>query len=105
MSTDPFDDGLDRTEPGERELDERELDERELDRALAEDDPLLRGHLQALFDPGSDLNERTATDVDRALRSRDSVGAALELLGVGWWTARALLTEATRSADRDPERG
>lgn len=90
MSTDPF---------------EHELDERELDRALAEDDPLLQVHLRALFDPGSDLTERTATDVDRALRSRDSLGAALELLGVGWWTARALLTESTRSADRDPERG
>jgi hypothetical protein len=105
MSTDPFDDGFGQTEPDRTEPDERELDERELDRALADDDPLLQVHLQALLDPGGDLTERTASDVDRALRARDSVGAALELLGVGWWTARALLTEATRPADRDPERG
>lgn len=82
---------------------ETDLDEAELDRALAAADPQLTSQLRTLLDPDADLATRTASDVDRALRSRDTLGAALELLGLGWWTARALLTDDTRSADRDPE--
>jgi hypothetical protein len=89
--------------PNEPDLDEPDLDETELDRALAAADPQLTAHLRTLLDPDADLTARTATDVDRALRSRDTLGAALELLGLGWWTTRALLTDDTRSADRDPE--
>ena len=93
MSTDPFDDA--RPDP-----DDPVLDESLLDRALAEDDTELASQLRALLDPDATFGERTANDVDRALRSRNTLGAALDLLGVGWWTARALLTDDHRPADR-----
>lgn len=80
--------------------DETALDETALDRELAEDDADLALHLRALLDPDETFGERTANDVDRALRSRNTLGAALDLLGVGWWTARALLTDDHRPADR-----
>jgi hypothetical protein len=92
MSPDPFDDTP------------LEMDEAELDRALADDDAAALGiHLRSLLDPDTELTSRTANDVGRALRSRNTTAAALDLLGVGWWTVRALLTDDTRSADRDHE--
>ena len=82
---------------------EPDLDESALDRELADDDAELSEQLRALFGPVEDLGTRTAQDVDRALRSRNTFGAALDLLGVGWWTARSLLTDDHRPADRGDE--
>jgi hypothetical protein len=75
----------------------------ELDRELAAADGVLSEQLRALLDPGGDLRRRTADDVDRSLRSTDTLGAALELLSVGWWTVRTVLTDDHRPADRGPE--
>ncbi len=99
MSTGPFDE----VDPELDSADAADVDERALDRALAEDDSELALQLRALLDPDDDLGARTAQDVDRALRSRNTMGAALDLLGVGWWTARALLTDDHRPADRGHE--
>jgi len=82
--------------------DER-LDEAELDRALAANSDDLRADLRILLDPGHELLGRTAAEVDRTLRSRDTVGAALDLLTLGWWTARAVLTDDRRPADAERE--
>lgn len=83
--------------------DESQWDEAELDRALEEDDRLLVEHLRTLLDPDADLGTRTVKDVDRALRGRNTLGSTLDLLGIGWWTARALLTDDHAPADRDDE--
>ena len=83
--------------------DRRLVDEAELDRALATSPTTLRADLRTLLDPDRELGRRTATEVDRALRSRDTVGAALDLLTLGWWTARAVLTDDRRPADAERE--
>ncbi len=80
-----------------------ELADEELDRELAAADGVLSDQLRALLDPGGDLHRRTADDVDRNLRSTDTLGAALELLSIGWWTVRTVLTDDHRPADRGPE--
>ncbi len=80
------------------------VDEAALDRELAAGDDLLSAQLRRLLDPGEELGTRTAVDVGRALRSRSVAGATLDLLGTGWWTARALLTDDRASADEEPER-
>jgi len=79
------------------------VDEAELDRALAASAEDLRADLRTLLDPGSELRGRTAAEVDRTLRSRDAVGAALDLLTLGWWTTRAVLTDDRRPADAERE--
>jgi hypothetical protein len=84
-------------------LDEAALDEAALDLALADEDAALGTQLRALLDPGGERRARTAADVDRALRSRNTLGATLDLLSVGWWTARTLLTDDRSPADRGPE--
>lgn len=92
------------TEPDDAaQADDPMLDEHALERELAQQDDDLGRQLRALLDPGDDLRQRTAADVDRALRGRSTVGAALELLGVGWWTAAALLTDDDPHADRRGE--
>jgi len=79
------------------------VDEAALDRALEASPEDLRTDLRTLLDPGHELQHRTVAEVDRALRSRDTVGAALDLLTVGWWTARAVLTDDRRPADAERE--
>ena len=59
--------------------------------------------LRHLLDPSEDLAQRTSLDVDRALRGRSVLATALDLLGLGAWTARALLTDPPADADRVPE--
>jgi hypothetical protein len=71
------------------------MDEHELDRALADADGTLGAQLRELLDPEQDVRRRTADDVDRTLRSRSTFSAALDLLGVGWWTARSVLGDDT----------
>ncbi len=79
------------------------IDEAELDRALAASEGGLGAQLRTLLDPDDQLHVRTVKDVDRALRARDTVGAALDLLGLGWWTTSVLLTDDRRPADADRE--
>lgn len=81
------------------DIDDPSLDEVQLDRALAEGDDELGVQLRALLDPGAAVQERTKADVDRALRSTNTMDALLDLAGVGWWTLRALLTDDRGSAD------
>lgn len=88
---DPHTDGTD--------VDDPSLDEAQLDRALAEGDQALGAQLRALLDPGAAVGDRTKADVDRALRSTNTMDALLDLAGVGWWTLRALLTDDRGSAD------
>lgn len=91
------------------ELDDGELDDGELDRELERADTELSSRLRELVDhevaatDGDELRRRTAKDVDRALRARSTLGAALELIGTGWWTATTLLTDDTPPADRGRE--
>lgn len=91
---------------------EDELDEQELDRELSDADEMLSSQLRALLDPAAGLKERTAQDIDRSLRGRSGLTAALDLLGLGWWTAKALLGDdraddegaAPGTLSADPER-
>lgn len=104
MTTDPEDIPPAPSAPASNQgADDEALDEGALDRALAVQDADLARQLRALLDPGEDLRQRTAADVDRALRGRSTLGAALELLGVGWWTAASLLTDDDPRADRRGE--
>lgn len=84
--------------------DQEELDELAIERELSGADELLSAQLRELLDPEAGLRERTAQDIDRSLRGRSSVGAAMELLGLGWWTAKALLGD-DRADDRADDRG
>ena len=81
---------------------EDELDELAIERELSGADELLSAQLRELLDPAAGLSERTATDIDRSLRGRSSLTAALDLLGLGWWTAKALLGD-DRAVDGGPE--
>jgi hypothetical protein len=72
------------------------------DEAL-EDDGELSARLRDLLDPSADLRDRTARDVDRALRDRSVLATALDLLGLGLWTTRALLSDPASPADQEQE--
>ncbi len=61
--------------------------------------PELTADLHRLLGPGDDLGGRTAQGLDRRLRSGSASSLALELLGVGWWTAREILSDGTVPAD------
>ncbi len=92
-------DAMDATMHDDLDLDD-ELDELAIERELSGADELLSSQLRELLDPAAGLRERTAQDIDRSLRGRSSVTAALDLLGLGWWTAKALLGD-DRAEDRD----
>jgi hypothetical protein len=68
-----------------------------------EDDQELSARLRALFDPSADLRDRTASDVDRTLRGRSILATGLDLLGLGLWTTRALLSDPASPADQEQE--
>lgn len=68
-----------------------------------EEDAELSARLRALFDPSADLRGRTANDIDRALRGRSLLATGLDLLGLGLWTTRALLSDPASPADREQE--
>jgi hypothetical protein len=72
-------------------------DEFELDRG----DEELSSRLRSLLDPAADLPDRTTLDVDRTLRGRSVLAMGFELLGLGPWTVRALLSDAVGPADRE----
>ena len=73
-----------------------------LDADLPEDAEL-SARLRALFDPSADLRDRTASDVDRVLRGRSLLTTGLDLLGLGLWTTRALLSDPATPADQEQE--
>ena len=72
------------------------------DEELEEDDEL-SARLRALLDPSTDLRDRTRTDVDRALRGRSVLATVFDLLGLGLWTTRALLSDHAGPADQEQE--
>lgn len=74
-----------------------------LDHELGEMDPMLAGQLRELLNPGDLVSQRTAVDVDRALRAQSPMGAVADLVGTGWQTLRLLLTDDQGPADRDGE--
>ena len=80
-----------------------EGDDQAVELALEESDPVLTGRLRELLGPGELVRQRTAADVDRALRAHSPTGAAADLLGVGWRTMRLLLTDDVDPADRGCE--
>jgi hypothetical protein len=80
---------------------DEDLDEQELDRELSHADHVLSSQLRELLDPAAGLTERTAQDIDRSLRGRSALGAAFDLLGLGWWTATALLGDRGAGAGLD----
>ncbi len=96
MNTEP-------TRPSDELVDEELLDDADLDDALAAGPVALRADLRTLLDPDHELLRRTAAEVDRTLRSRDTIGAALDLLTLSWWTGRAVLTDDRRPADAERE--
>lgn len=59
--------------------------------------------LRSLLDPAGDLARRTSMDVDRTLRGGSVLATAFDLIGLGAWTARALLTDPPRDADQKAE--
>jgi hypothetical protein len=73
------------------------------ERELAATDGVLGAPLRALLDPDGSLTDRTTLDVDRALRGRSALSTGFELLGLGWHTARTLLSEPAPPADQDAE--
>ena len=75
----------------------------ELDRELDDHDGELGEQLRALLAPASDLGRQTTHHVDRARRGRSVLGTGLDLLGLGWFTVRELLTDAPRPADGEGE--
>lgn len=82
--------------------DDELLTEDDLDEEL-EEDLELSERLRALFDPSADLRDRTADDVGRALQGRSVLATALDLLGLGLWTTRALLSDPASPADQEQE--
>jgi hypothetical protein len=92
-------------EPGGDEvgLDGTGFDETDLDDELDDDTGALGLHLRALLAPEDDLGKVTTHEVDRALRGRSVFGTALELLGVGWVTAREVLSDGAAAADGEGE--
>jgi hypothetical protein len=64
--------------------------------------PTLTSDLRQLLGAGDDVGGRTAERLDRRLRSSSTSSLALELLGIGWWTAREILTDGHVSADGEP---
>jgi hypothetical protein len=83
--------------------DEGDLDaasEAHLDAELDESEQMLRaqigGGLAELLSAPADLASRTAAGVGDALLTRSTLGAALDLLSVGWHTVRYL------AGDPDP---
>ena len=76
-----------------------EQDPDDLDRALDEPTGDLGPSLRALLDPPSDIRRRTARAVGRELRGRSSAELALDLLGLGLWTFRTILTDEAPRAD------
>jgi len=96
--------------PDEREPDEPGPDEHSpqpddawLDRELDADPGVLGLHLRELLAPEEDLGRVTTNEVDRTLRSRSVLGTALDLLGVGWLTAREVLSDGRAAADGEGE--
>jgi len=63
------------------------------------DMPTLTADLQHLLGGGGDVGGRTAEGLERRLRSGSTSSLALELLGVGWWTAREILSDGRVPAD------
>lgn len=61
--------------------------------------PTLTSDLQRLLGPTEDIGGRTAQGLDRRLRSGSASSLALELLGLGWWTAREILSDGAVPAD------
>lgn len=64
--------------------------------------PDLGPELRELLGHGGDLEGRTARSLDRRLRSGSAAGLALELLGVGWSTAKEILSDRPIGADGEP---
>ncbi len=103
---------------GHRHIDDGVPDDGVSDDALdddALDDDALRDRLRLLLGPSDGLDQRTARDVDSALRAQSPLATAFELFGVGWWTVETLfsdrsapgadgtLTGRPDGADRDVE--
>lgn len=74
-----------------------------LDDALDQADDALSLRLRELLDPSAGLRNRTTHVVDRNLRGRSALATGLDLLGLGLWTARSLLSDPPPPADREDE--
>lgn len=70
---------------------------------LDQGDDELTVRLRSLLDADHDLRGRTSADVERTLRGRSLLATGLELLGLGWWTTRALLSDEVGPADEEQE--
>jgi hypothetical protein len=73
------------------------------ERELASDVGDLGERLRSLLDPGADLTHRTGEDISRTLRGRSALATGLDLLGLGVWTARTLLSDPHPRADEESE--
>jgi hypothetical protein len=74
-----------------------------VERALDDDIGDLGASLRALLEPPGDIRRRTAAVVGRELRGRSAVDLGLDLLGLGWWTVRTILTDDPTPADGEDE--
>jgi hypothetical protein len=74
-----------------------------VDQALEDDTGDLGASLRALLEPPGDIRRRTADVVGRELRGRSAMDLGLDLLGLGWWTVRTILTDDPTPADGEDE--
>lgn len=103
MSPDDRDPGPDRTvSDGDPDADLDAEFDAELDAELA-DGGDVGASLRALLEAPQGIERRTADVVDRSLRGRSGLDLGLDLLGLGWWTARTILTDDPPPADGEGE--
>lgn len=65
------------------------LSEEELDELLESDAPILG--LTALLEPDDEMLRRVTASVEQRLADRAALATVAELLGLGWFTLRAVL--------------
>lgn len=93
---------------GTTALDDTDRDDTDLDDPMDLDESFddadgLGEQLRSLIDPAADLTERTLDDVEGTMRARSALAMGLDLLGVGWWTVTAILTDEPSCADQEVE--
>ncbi|MFZ4517867.1 MAG: hypothetical protein ACOYOP_05740 [Microthrixaceae bacterium] len=89
--------------PDHELLDQEQLDDHRLDRELDEDAGDLGASLRALLDPPGDIRNRTTDVVGRSLSGGSVFAVATDLLGLGWRTARTILSDDPAPADGSSE--
>lgn len=78
-------------------------DEDLLDRELRTGPGDLGASLRALLEPPGDIRDRTSDVIGRSLTGTSTFAVAADLLGLGWRTARTILSDDPAPADGGSE--